>query len=608
MRLTFAGYLVLEMLRWINLTQRLGGTALVSLVVLLVATGTASAAAPSAITGPVTAISPTSATAGGTVNPGGQATTWYLEYGTSTSYGSKTSSTSAGSGTANVAVSRAMTGLTAGTTYHYRLVATNTAATSQGADGIFTTTAAPGAVTGDAIGVTSTSATLNGSVDPNTSATTFYFEYGTSTSYGTKTTAKSAGSGSTPVSVSAPVSGLTRGKLYHYRLVATSDAGTARGADRTFSTQSAPTVVTRAASSITPTTARLNGTVTPNGLATNWYVEYGTTTAYGTKSSARSAGSGTSAVNVSSSRTGLRASTVYHYRLVASNALGTSFGADQAFSTSVAPAVSTGPAQSVGVSTATATGTVDPKGRSTTWWFEYGTTTSYGSKTTTRSAGSGAARTVSEPLSKLSSGTTFHYRLVAKNDVGTTGGADVTFTTVGVTLAPSTLQVVYGRSLRLVGRVPTRQPGEQVTLYAQRIGEPSFRSIATFLTGTDGVWGYTAKPAIGTSYKASWNGGTSPATAIGVRPAVSFRALTKRRFTTRVVASHKFAFRFVQLQRRTVFGRWVTVKRVHLNGKSTSTFRATLPKGRSTLRIAMSVNQAGVGYLAGISRTIVYRR
>ena len=87
--------------------------------------GAAVAAVPAAITGPVTSVGPTTATVTGTVNPGGQATTWYVEYGTSTSYGAKTSNVSAGSGTANTAVSANLTGLTPGTTYHYRVVATN---------------------------------------------------------------------------------------------------------------------------------------------------------------------------------------------------------------------------------------------------------------------------------------------------------------------------------------------------------------------------------------------------------------------------------------------------------------------------------------------------
>jgi hypothetical protein len=583
---------------------------LVTGVVLLAGlAGAASAAAPTAITGPVSAVGPTSATASGTVNPNGLATSWYIEYGTSTAYRSKTSTASAGSGTSNVTVSATLGSLAAGTTYHYRLVATNSSGTSRGADGIFTTFGLPVALTGAATSVTVSSATLTGSVDPNGRSTTWYFEYGTSTSYGSKTSTQSAGSGTSPTGVAASVSGLARGRLYHYRLVASSDAGTARGADRTFSTTSAPIAVTNPATGITPTSARLNGTVTPNGLSTSWYFQYGTSSGYGSRTSSHSAGSGTSAVGVSASLSGLKAATVYHFRLVATNALGTTLGADQSFSTSTAPIVRTGPPRDVGVSTATATGSVDPRGRTTSWWFEYGTTSSYGAKTATLGAGSAfGERGVAATISRLASGTTYHYRLVAKNDVGTSRGDDVTFATAGVTLAPSTNEVIYGRAVRLSGSVPTRQPGEQVTVYAQRFGEPSYRLIATLLTGTGGAWAYRAKPVVGTSYKAGWSGGTSAPTGIGVRPAVAFRVLAGGRFATRVTAGRSFAFRVVQLQRRTALGRWATLKRVRLNVRSAATFRAVLPKGSSRLRIAMSINQAGPGYLAGISRTILRRR
>jgi hypothetical protein len=252
-----------------SIHRKLGFAGLATTVALALAGG-AAAATPSAITGPVTSVGPTIATATGTVNPNGQATAWYVEYGTSTSYGTRTASVSAGSGTSNTAVSASLTGLNAGTTYHYRVVAINSSGTARGADGIFTTSAAPVAVTGSATSVTTTSATLNGTVDPNGRATTWYFEYGTGTSYGSKTTEKSAGPGTSTLGVAAPVSALTRGRLYHYRLVATSDAGTSRGADRTFSTIGLPTAVTGSTSSIEPTSAKLNGTVTPNGQATSW--------------------------------------------------------------------------------------------------------------------------------------------------------------------------------------------------------------------------------------------------------------------------------------------------------------------------------------------------
>ncbi len=493
---------------------RLGATFLLAgLVLLSSGAGVAAVfAAPAAITGPVSAVGPTSATASGTVNPGGRSTSWYFEYGTTTSYGKRTSSRSAGSGSANIQVSASLTGLAAGTTYHYRLVATNGDGTARGSDGIFTTPFAPRAVTGSATSVTVSSATLNGTVDPNGRATNWYFEYGTSTRYGSRTSVRSAGSGTTATGVSAGVSRLRPGRIYHYRLVATSDAGTSRGANRTFSTFGPPTTVTRPASSITHSTARLNGRVTANGLATTWYFEYGTTTRYGARTRTRSAGKGTRPVNVSVALTRLRAATTYHYRLVATNS------------------------------------------------------------------------------------------------AGTRRGANGTFTTTAVTLAAQSQTVVYGRAVLLSGLVPSGRAGETVTLFAGVYGRGSPRSVASLVTGVGGAWQYLARPPLLTSYMAHWNGLMSRSLAIGVRPRVRFRRIGRARFSTRVIADRPFRGRLVRLQRRTAAGRWVTVKRVRLKRRSAATFRVRLRRGRSPLRIVMSVNQAGPGYLAGISRTIVYRR
>ena len=121
--------------------RRLVITVLVGAALLLsaVAVAASDASAPTAITGPVTALGTTTATVTGTVNPGGLTTSRYFEYGTTTNYGSKTASVGIGSGTANVDVSAALTSLLPGTTYHYRVVATNSTGTSRGADGIFTT-------------------------------------------------------------------------------------------------------------------------------------------------------------------------------------------------------------------------------------------------------------------------------------------------------------------------------------------------------------------------------------------------------------------------------------------------------------------------------------
>ena len=414
--------------KWLSVA----GAAVLALAVFV---GTALAAAPTATTGPTTAVGSTTATVTGAVDPGGQATTWDVEYGTSTSYGSKTASKSAGSGTAAVDVSSALTGLHAGTTYHYRVVATNGAGTSHGTDAVFTTTVPPDVTTGAASSITASAATLNGTVDPNSRATTFYFEYGTSTSYGTKTATKSAGSAASAQSESVGVSGLQTGRVYHFRIVASSDAGTTTGKDASFTTSSAPTVVTTDASSVTPTSATLRGTVTANGLSTTRWFEYGTTTGYGTKTSSTSAGSGTSASSVTASVKNLKPGTTYHYRLVAQNSSGKTFGGDKTFSTVGAPSAQTGAAEGVGPDVAALTGSIDTRGRSTTWRFDYGTSTRYGKSTASKSAGSkSGTQKVSMTLTGLTPATTYHYRLVAKSDAGTTYAADATFTTTGVTL------------------------------------------------------------------------------------------------------------------------------------------------------------------------------
>lgn len=95
---------------------------------------------------------------------------------------------------------------------------------------------APTVTTTAATGITSTAATLNGTVNPNGQSTTYYFQYGTTTAYGTNTTSTSAGSGSTSVAVSANLSGLAPSTTYHFRLVATNASGTTNGLDQSFTT------------------------------------------------------------------------------------------------------------------------------------------------------------------------------------------------------------------------------------------------------------------------------------------------------------------------------------------------------------------------------------
>jgi plastocyanin len=177
-----------------------------------------------------------------------------------------------------------------------------------------------------------------------------------------------------------------------------------------------------------------------------------------------------------------------------------------------------------------------------------------------------------------------------------------------LTLSASSLQLVYGGKVTLSGTISSKQAGEKVAVLAEAYGSSSFASIASVTTGAGGSWTYTAKPTIRIGYQAKWKNATSATATVGVRPLVTFHILTGGRFSTKDVAARSFAGRYVQFQRRSSLGQWVTLKRVRLNASSAAVFRATPPRGTSSLRIAMSVNQAGSGYLAGTSRTIVYHR
>jgi uncharacterized repeat protein (TIGR02543 family) len=202
---------------------------------------------------------------------------------------------------------------------------------------------APTVTTSAATSVTSTTATVNGTVNPNGSSTTAYFQYGTTISYGSTTASQSMGSGTSAVAASANLTGLATGVTYHFRIVATNSAGTSYGSDMTFtpsSTSTAPTVTTSAATSVTSTTATLNGTVNPNGSSTTAYFQYGTTISYGRTAPSKGSivmGSGTSAVAASANLTGLATGVTYHFRIVATNSAGTSYGSDMTFTASSTP-------------------------------------------------------------------------------------------------------------------------------------------------------------------------------------------------------------------------------------------------------------------------------
>jgi phospholipase C len=408
---------------------------------------------PTVVTKPASAIAQTAATLNATVNPnGGEVSDCHFEYGPGETYGSSAPCSSLpGSGSAEVAVSAAVTGLTPNTSYHFRIVATNPGGTSTGGAQAFTTLPnAPTVATGSASTVKQTSATLNATVNPNAGEVSdCHFEYGPTEAYGTSVACGSLpGSGTSAVAVSAQAAGLSANSGYHFRIVATNAGGTSAGADQTLKTlPNPPKVETTAAASITQTTASVTAGVNPNGgEVSDCHFEYGTSTAYGSSVPCSPApGSGTSGVAVSAALSGLKPNTSYHFRVVATNAGGTSTGADQPFTTLPnAPTVTTGAASSVKQTTAILNATVNPNGGEVgNCHFDYGTSTAYGSSAPcTPPPGAGTTPVgVSAALKSLSVNTAYHFRVVATNAGGTSLGADQTFTTEG---APE-----YGRCVRV---------------------------------------------------------------------------------------------------------------------------------------------------------------
>jgi hypothetical protein len=167
---------------------------------------------------------------------------------------------------------------------------------------------------------------------------------------------------------------------------------------------------------IKDTTAMLHATVNPQGSHTSFQFQYGLTNAYGSTTALKSAGHGTKPIDVQQKIAALIPGTEYHFRVVATNAGGTSVGDDKTFKTSGHPpaVATTAPPSAVGTTSATLTGTINPNGQATTWTFQWGLTTAYGNQV---GGGvlpaSGTTQTVTAALQGIAPGTWFHYRLVA---------------------------------------------------------------------------------------------------------------------------------------------------------------------------------------------------
>jgi plastocyanin len=168
--------------------------------------------------------------------------------------------------------------------------------------------------------------------------------------------------------------------------------------------------------------------------------------------------------------------------------------------------------------------------------------------------------------------------------------------------------VTAGTPVHISGAISPAAVGDTVIIYAQPYPQLSFVEIGRVLTTTNGVYDFTFTPTILTSYKTVWKGKESAVVRTAVSPALSLVKIGNW-FVVRARAAKSFSGRWVYVQRLNQFGQWVSLRKVFLNRQSTQRFKlTTLRPGLSRIRVYMTTNQAGAGYVFSSSQVITVRR
>jgi hypothetical protein len=317
-------------------------------------------------------------------------------------------------------------------------------------------------ITDPATIITSTTATLNGTVDPNgVSPLTGAFTYSTSPTLigATTVTATTPASGdlggiSDPTAMSVNLTGLSTNTTYYYRAVAGDETGEILSFT-TLAVVASPTVTTEQASNILISGTTLNGSVSPNLTpitAVQFIYSTSQTFASGNTIVTLDDGEGATLTIGGSSEqvfetqtTSLVGGTTYYFKIRACTASSGTYptvtcssfvdGTTRSFVASNPPTVITSAATSVGATIATINGVVNPQYSTTSVTFEYGTSPTLSSGNTTVSDGSiigSASTSVDVSLSGLDSATTYYFRVIATNQSGTATGSILNFTTLSV--------------------------------------------------------------------------------------------------------------------------------------------------------------------------------
>ena len=473
--------------------------------------------------GPVSYVTgQTQATLRAEVNPNGIATTVRADYGLTTSYGKTTPLTSAGSGSVAVVASIALPNLSCGSTYHYRIVATNTTGTTTGTDQTLTTSACTAlgvsAITPTNVGVTS--ATVSAKLSIADQRAEVYFEVSAPGKAPVLTSKLAYNAGAVPGTVSQFVSGLQCGTTYAVQLVAVAGTSNLPSAPQTFTTLACPAasavVLTGGATVITAHSATLNGEVDADGFPTNTHFEFGTSTSYGSSTPSVTQASATLPRAVLWEINDLKCGTTYDYRLVVVRDEGGTAakvypGPNQSFATTACPALALVAATVEWTGTdaariaANLVGVTGP----TDFSAEYGTTAQFGSQTPILGTKPIADGTVYAVLNNLTCDTLYYYRLNAVIGTTTASSPQGTFKT-NACVPPPTITVLAATDVgedvaTLHAEVVTNKVNTSVRFeYVADIGtqwNPTASQVILAATSKQATQASLANLACGTTYR-----------------------------------------------------------------------------------------------------------
>jgi IPT/TIG domain len=424
--------------------RALAAVALLTLLMVGLGASTALASgAPAVETERASEVTRSVAVLNASVDPNSLSTSCDFEYGTTEGALEKTvpCDFSPGSRPIDVAEYAALSGLAEGTTYFFRVHATNEDGEVSGAEFEFSTLPSrPRPNTEDAKEVHRTSAVLTGFVTPNgSSVIECSFGYGKTPgppyegSVPCEQTVGAGGEPSEPVFVTAHVSTLAEKTKYYFRLFATNGIGSKKGGQLSFSTlPSAPNANTEGTRHVERTSATLRGVVTPNdGFLESCYFVYrqaGELAEHTIACETLPGGSGEAPEAVSANLTGLAESTTYVVHLVATNSFGTGEGGSSRFTTQpTGPKVLLHLARNITSTSAELTGEVNPEDSEVTeCYFEYGTTPALGGVQPCATLPGNGERNVkvTAAISGLTADTLYYQRVVAVNEFGRARGGE----------------------------------------------------------------------------------------------------------------------------------------------------------------------------------------